>query len=135
MPQSLLADLRNAFRVFKASPLNRIAIVLTLGAATGMNVAIFAVVERVLLSPPRHVAHPESLYSVAFDVPGGTAPGARMTTASYVAFRALRDDVSAFSGAAAWQQGPANVVETVGATFFPARTASRTNPGDLLRAE
>jgi predicted permease len=97
-------------RELRGSPLIVVAAVLTLAAATGMNVAMFGLVDRALLSPPRHVQDPDRLFLLAFHAPGEPEGAAGMTTTSYVAFRTVRDHVPGFSGAAAWQRGPASVV-------------------------
>lgn len=83
--------------------------VLTVAGAIGMNAAMVGLVDRALLSPPRHVAAPEELFVAAFE---GEMDGRvfRMTTTSYPAFQQLRDDVPSIKAAAAWQAGPSAVV-------------------------
>ena len=110
MLERLRCDVVATVRDLRVNPLLVAAAVLTLGTATGMNVAMFSLVDRAFLSPPRHVQDPDRLFSLAFHSPGEAGGAAGMTTSSYVAFRAVRDHVPAFSGAAAWQRGPASVV-------------------------
>ena len=60
--------------------------VLTLAGGIGMNAAMLGLVDRALLSPPRHVADPEELFLAVFE--GETDGRAfRMTTTSYPVFR------------------------------------------------
>lgn len=108
MLERLGCDVVGAIRELKTGPLILTAAVLTLGASIGMNVAMFGLVDRALLSPPRHIRQPDRLFFLGIRPPGETR-GAAMTTTSYVAFRTVRDQVPAVSGAAAWQRGPASV--------------------------
>ena len=104
------SDVVQALRELRTRPLILVAVVLTLGAAIGMNLAMFGLVDRALLSPPRHLVQPDRLFSLAFRAPGEPDGWSGMTTTSYVTYRTIRDSVPAFSGAAAWQKGPASVV-------------------------
>jgi hypothetical protein len=72
-----------------------------------MNVAMFSLIDRALLSPPKHIARPIAL---SFRAPGEPAGQAGMTTTSFVAYRQRRDGVASLSAVAAWQRGPASVV-------------------------
>ena len=65
--------LRHALRTLRRSPGFAATVVGTLGLAIGTITAVFAVLDRVLLSPLPY-AHPERLVSIA-----GTAPGSDMT--------------------------------------------------------
>src|SRR4029079_7437465 len=71
--------------------------------AIGMNVGMVGLVGRALLSPPEHVADPLRLFTVAFERGDGDER-ARMLSTSYVTYTALRDNVGAFAGLAAWQR-------------------------------
>src|SRR3954463_8934533 len=85
----------------------RAAAVLTLVLAIGTNAGMVGLVDRALLSPPPHITAPDRLVHVAFE----RDDRSRMTTTSYVTYRALRDHVSGFAGVAAWQ--PAAVTITI----------------------
>src|SRR6185436_6756097 len=61
-----------------------------------------------LLSPPPQIASPDRLVNVAFERGEGERR-ARMSSTSYVTYRALRDGVAAFAGVAAWQRTPTTV--------------------------
>jgi putative ABC transport system permease protein len=102
-------DLIAALRAFKASPAPAVAAIVTLALAIGMNVGMVGLVGRALLSPPEHVVDPASLVSVAFER-GEGADRARMLSTSYVTFAAIRDNVAAFAGAAAWQRSSSAAV-------------------------
>jgi hypothetical protein len=110
MLDHLRSDVVQALRELRTRPLVLVAVVLTLGAAIGMNLAMFGLVDRALLSPPRHLVQPDRLFSLAFRAPGEAEGWSGMTTTSYVTYRTIRDGVPAFSGTAAWQEGPASVV-------------------------
>jgi putative ABC transport system permease protein len=110
MLERLRTDLREVIHGFRASPGLVLVAALTLAAGTAMNVAMVGLVDRALLSPPRHIDDPGALFSVAFDRADEDGRTQRMTTTSYVAFKQLATDVPAFADAAAWVKGPANVV-------------------------
>src|SRR5687768_12190129 len=88
-PRSMLerfwCDAVDVCRELRTRPLILIAAVFTLAASIGMNVAMFGLVDRALLSPPRHIHQPDRLFSLAFHAPGEPDGQAGMTTTSYVA--------------------------------------------------
>jgi len=102
-------ELVDAIRALKTDALIVTAAVMTLAASIGMNVAMFGLVDRALVSPPMHITRPDRLFSLAFQVPGQPEGQVGMTTTSYVTYRTLRDEVPSLSGVAAWQHGPASV--------------------------
>jgi putative ABC transport system permease protein len=106
----LRSDLVAAIRELKTGPLAVTAAVMTLAAPIGMNVAMFSLVDRALLSPPKHIARPDRLFSVSFRAPGEPAGQAGMTTTSFVTYHQLRDGVPSLPGVAAWHPGPGSVV-------------------------
>ncbi len=110
MLQRLRSDMIDAIRELKAGLPTVTAAVMTLAAAVGMNLAMFSVVDRALISPPQHIAQPDRLFSFAFHVPGEPEGQAGMTTTSFVTYRMLRDDIPALSEVAAWQLGSTSVV-------------------------
>jgi predicted permease len=84
--------------------------VFTMTVAIGLNLAMFGLVDRALLSPAEHVATPEQLFSIAFERRAADGTIQRTTTTSIPAFQRLRDDVPGISAAAAYQAGPSSVV-------------------------
>jgi putative ABC transport system permease protein len=103
-------DLSTAVRSMLSTPGPTVAAMLTLAAAVGVNLAVFGLVDRALLSPPAHVAYPGQVFTVAFHGPPNAPATVRMTTGSYVAFKAIRDQVPALAGAAAFQRTDLSVV-------------------------
>src|SRR4029079_15631651 len=99
-----------AIRELKTGSLAVTAAVMTLAAAIGMNVAMFSLVARAPVSPPKHIARPDRLFSLSFRALREPAGHAGMTTTSFVTYRQLRDGVPSLSGVAAWQPGPASVI-------------------------
>ena len=108
--ERLRSDLVAAIRELQTGSLSVMAAVMTLAAALGMNVAMFSLVDRALVSSPKHIARADRLFEFSFRAPGELAGQAGMTTTSYVTYRDLRDGVPSLSGVAAWQRGPASVV-------------------------
>jgi len=66
---SLGNELKQVVRRLMRAPLFTVVTVLTLGAGVGANVAVFSVVEGVLLKPLPY-PHPESLVGVWHSAPG-----------------------------------------------------------------
>ena len=101
MLERLGSDLVDAIRALKADALIATAAVMTLAASIAMNVAMFSLIDRALVSPPGHVTRPDRLFSLAFQAPGQTDGEAGMTTTSYVTYRTLSDQVPSLAGVAA----------------------------------
>jgi len=135
MLERLGSDLFDAIRSLKADTLIVTAGVMTLAASIAMNVAMFGLIDRALVNPPRHVARPDRLFSVAFQVPGQPEGQAGMTTTSYPTYRTLRDQVSSFTGVAAWQRGPSSVTINSEQLQADTRLVSSNYFEVLLRAE
>ena len=109
MLERLGSDLVDAIRALKADALIATAAMMTLAASIAMNVAMFGLIDRALVSPPAHITRPDRLFSLSFHAPGQSDGEAGMTTTSYVTYRTLRDQVSSLVGVAAWQRGPISV--------------------------
>jgi putative ABC transport system permease protein len=96
--ERLRFDAATATRSLRATPAVTSAVVLTVAVAAGVNLTMFGLIDRALLSPPAHVDHPERVFTLALHAPGdGT--GLR-TTMSYPTFRQIRDEVTALEAAA-----------------------------------
>ena len=63
------------------------AAVLTLAVAVGLNLAMFGLIDRALLSPPAQVADAGRVFTLAFEHELENGRLVRMTTTSYVAFK------------------------------------------------
>ncbi len=100
-----MGEIRSAIRALTSTPGPVAAAIFTLALAIGMNAGMVGLVDRALLSPPEHVADPDRVVTLAFEHGEGDER-ARMMTTSYVAYAAVRDQVPAFAGAAAWQRNP-----------------------------
>ena len=139
------SDLVDAFRELRTGTLTVAAAVITLAAAIGMNLAMFGLIDRALISPPKQVVKPDRLFRLSFQAPGEQHGQPGMTTTSYVTYRQIRDHVSSLSGIAVWKPGPTSVVidgeqtraDTllVSGTYFDvlgatARSGRRLNPAD-----
>jgi putative ABC transport system permease protein len=68
--ESIVQDVRFAFRTLRKSPCFTAVVVLTLALGIGANTAIFSFVKAVLLKPLPY-PHPERIVSVAEKLPGG----------------------------------------------------------------
>lgn len=90
-------DIATAFRALAATPVLSGAAILTMAVAAGVNLTMFGLIDRALLSPPAHVADPSRVFTMAFHAPGNDE-GLRVTT-SYPTFRTIRDQVPALSAA------------------------------------
>jgi putative ABC transport system permease protein len=110
MLERLRSDVLTATRSLIATPMPVLGAIITLAVAVGVNLAVFGLIDRALLSPPSHVVAPERLFTIAI-VPPGASPGAApMTTTSYVAFETIRDRVPAVRGAAAFSRNDTSIV-------------------------
>jgi putative ABC transport system permease protein len=101
----VMGEFRSAIRALTSTPGPVTAAILTLALAIGMNAGMVGLVDRALLSPPEQVADPDRVVTLAFERGEGDER-ARMMTTSYVTYAAVRDQVPAFAGAAAWQRNP-----------------------------
>lgn len=110
MIERLRVDTLSAVRSLLATPAAVAAIVLTLAVAVGVNLAMFGLIDRAVLSPARHVVDPERLFTLGFIPPSAKPGSAPMTTTSYSSFTTVRDGVPALSGAAAFQRMATSVI-------------------------
>jgi predicted permease len=100
-------EIVSAVRSLGRAPATVIGAILTLAVAVGLNLAMFGLIDRAILSPPSHVSAPDRVFTVGFEVPGSGASNgapARMTTTSYVTFDAIRQRVPKSVTSAAWQR-------------------------------
>ena len=102
-------ELVTAVRSLTSTPVPTLAAVVTLAVAAGVNLAMFGLINRALLSPPALVIDAAHVFTASFQASDDPASG-RMTTTSYVTYAAVRDQVPALSGAAAFQRNPTSVV-------------------------
>ena len=93
--ESLLLDVRYAFRVLRKSPGFTVVALITLMLGIGANVVVFGVLNAVLLHP-LDVSDPQSLYQVRHK----TWMRGRLLTTSYPAFEDFRRRNTTFSGMA-----------------------------------
>ena len=108
MIDRLRADVTAAIRGLISTPVTTLATALLLAVAVGANLAVFGLIDRAILTPARHVAHPDRLFTLSFGVPGES--GAAMTTASYVAYSTLRDHAPAISPVAVWRRATTTAI-------------------------
>jgi putative ABC transport system permease protein len=109
MFERLRADVVSALRSLRSRPATAAGAVLTLAIAAGINLAIFDLIDRALLSPPARVVNPGRVFSLAFQHSSPDGRPIRMTTTSYVTFESIRDGVP--SGAAsAWRRLSAGAI-------------------------
>ena len=104
MTDTLRLDVRSAFRSLGRARGTAAAAVLTLAVAVGLNLAMFGLIDRALLSPPAHVPDAGRVFTLAFEHELENGTRARMTTTSYVTFETVRERVPALADAAAWQR-------------------------------
>ena len=110
MIERLRTDTVTAFRALAASPWTVATAILTLAVAVGLNLAMFGLIDRALLSPPPHVRDAASIFTLTFEPMTEDSRGARMTNTSYVTFNAIREHVNAASDVAAHQRTVTSVV-------------------------
>lgn len=100
----------SAVRSLTATPIPVLAAILTLAVAVGVNLAMFGLIDRAVLSPAAHVDHPDRLFTIGINAPGAKPGSPPMTSTSYVAFTTIRDQVPAVNGAAAFIRNSTSAV-------------------------
>jgi predicted permease len=102
-------DLTTAFRSLRSTPGPTAAAIGTLAVAAGVNLAMFGLLDRALLSPPEKIVAASQLFTAVFHSNADDSGGIRTST-SYVTYRTVRDQVPALAGAAAFQRSSTSVV-------------------------
>jgi putative ABC transport system permease protein len=110
MTEFVASEVAAAVRRLAVRPGTSIAAVLLLAVAVGLNLAVFGLIDRAILSPAQHLRAPESVFTLAFEVPGTEPSRGRMTTTSYVVFETIRNHVPALEGAAAWRRASTSAI-------------------------
>jgi hypothetical protein len=108
--ESILADIKFAFRRLRKSPGFAVTVLLTLGIGIGANTTVFSVVDGVLLKP---LPYPDSDWLVALwlDAPGAAGlanftSGLRLSASMYFTFS---EQNRTFQSLGVWTSGTANV--------------------------
>src|SRR6185436_9905005 len=110
MLERLRADIFSAARSLAATPVPVLAAILTLAVAVGVNLAMFGLIDRAVISPAAHLVEPERLFTIGI-VPPSAKPGTSpMTSTSFVGFTSIRDQVPAVESAAAFMRNATSVV-------------------------
>ena len=110
MLESVLADLKLAFRRLAKSPGFAITVLLTLAIGIGANTAVFTVVDSILLKPLPY-PQPEQLAAVWLHAPGAAglttfAEGLRLSPSMYLTFAEHNRTLQSIG---VWISGTANV--------------------------
>jgi putative ABC transport system permease protein len=108
MLDRLVSDVVSALRGLRAAPAIPMAAVLTTSLAVAMNLAMAGLIDRALLSPPEFVVDPEQVFTVGFEVSARSGGKGVGSTASYLAFEAVRDRVSSVT-VAAWHHADTSI--------------------------
>lgn len=98
--ESLSSQLRQIVRRLARAPMFTIITLITLGAGVGANIAVFSVVEGVLLKPLPY-PHPESLAGVWHTAPGLNIDLLNMAPANYFIYREQNrvfEDIGMYQG-------------------------------------
>jgi putative ABC transport system permease protein len=110
MMERLRLDVAGAIRALRTTPATTAGAVLTLAVAVGINLAMFGLIDRALVSPPAHVADASRVFTLHFQHASPDGQPVLMATTSYVTFEAIREGVPAVERAAAWHRTSASAV-------------------------
>src|SRR5579871_2330709 len=99
--QTLLQEVRYAFRQLRKSPGSTALAVVTLALGIGANTAMFTVVESVLLRPLPY-ANANRLITIGPGGPGGAESA--FSTTSWLNYRDVRDQAGSLSAVAAYSE-------------------------------
>jgi predicted permease len=94
--EAVLQDLRFALRMLAQRPLFTTVAVATLALGMGVNLAIFSVINGLLLRPVPMIEHPESLVEIA------RGSGAEYEDVSFPVLRMVRDSTVTLTDVAGW---------------------------------
>ena len=98
--ETLVSDLRFAFRMLRKSPLFTVVAVLAIALGTGAVTTIFSAMNAVLFQPLPGATAPDRLASIERT----RSDGGGSLSASYPFYEALRDRTETFEGLAAWSK-------------------------------
>lgn len=124
---SVVQLLRHAWRSLRRTPAFTLTAVLTLVIGIGAAVAIFAVVNGVLLRPLPY-GDPERLAGIWHDLPGVNLNKANQTSGTYFTYRRFAQTIE---NAGLYQESAVNVADPGGSTE-PQRLASAFITGTLI---
>jgi putative ABC transport system permease protein len=110
MLDRLTSDAAAALRSMKRMPFIAGGAIATVAVAVGLNVAIFGLIHRALLAAPASVVDPARVVTLGFGAPDEDNPRSTMSSTSYVAFRAIKENVTAIKSAAAFQRSAATIL-------------------------
>ena len=79
-----------AFRALRATPVLTAAAVALLSVAAGLNLAMFGLIDRAVLSPARHVADPARVFTLGFEIPDSPGRTDRNREARLTVHRAIQ---------------------------------------------
>ncbi|HKW01386.1 MAG TPA: ABC transporter permease [Vicinamibacterales bacterium] len=96
--ERLRFEISTAMRSLRATPVLAGAAIFTIAAAAGLNLAMFGLIDRALLSPPPGIDAPDRIFTVVFLSPGNG--GGQRTTVPYPMFRSIREQLPALAAAA-----------------------------------
>ena len=111
MIERLRNDVVSALRSLRSRPATAAGTVLTLAIAAGINLAMFGLIDRALLSPPARVADPDRVFTLAFQHSGPDGQPFAMGTTSYVMFESVRSGVPEATTSAWHKSSTGAVVE------------------------
>jgi predicted permease len=142
---ALLYTVRFAWRSLVRSRGLSVGIVLAFALGIGANSAMFGIVDRLLLSPPPHIAQPEQVKRLLVDryvsFMGRRTQGSTVAYGDYLDFTRIQgfDAVGAYSGRRRLTVGRGNDAESVNAVMvtssFWATLATRPALGRFFREE